>query len=136
MKICQKDGLTSLPNSSAILQTQDKSSCVSVVSGGTCFNRFRVFSGGGALQTSLCQASFDSGNRDTVPNVHFHIYFWSTLTGIQKHICHLYLWPTFFCQACHDYISKICKKINNQFRQMLSATILLRLYKAFILPHL
>jgi hypothetical protein len=35
-----------------------------------------------------------------------------------------------------DYISKICKKINNQFRQMLSATILLRLYKAFILPHL
>ena len=41
-----------------------------------------------------------------------------------------------------DYcISKICRKINNQlnaiirFRKMLSAPILLGLYKAFILPH-
>ena len=40
-----------------------------------------------------------------------------------------------------DYVSKICRKINNQlnvmirFRKMLSAPISLRLYKAFILPH-
>ena len=42
----------------------------------------------------------------------------------------------------NEHVSNICKKITNQFnvisrfRKLIPATVLLRLYKAFMLPHL